>query len=113
VSIFASGSEVSIALAARDLLGEKRIATRVVSVPCMDLFLAQEEDIRAAIIGSAPILIGVEAAIRQGWDEIIGEHGLFIGMHGFGASGPYKKVYEHFGITPQAVADAAMRRHNG
>jgi len=113
VSIFASGSEVSLALDARNLLAARGIAARVVSVPCMDLFLAQYHDTRQKIIGGAPIRIGVEAAVRQGWDAIIGEDGIFIGMTGFGASAPYLDLYKHFKITPEAVAEAAVRRRNG
>ena len=113
VSIFASGSEVSLALDAQNLLAARGIAARVVSVPCMDLFLAQDHDTRQKIIGVAPIRIGVEAAVRQGWDAIIGEDGIFIGMTGFGASAPYLDLYKHFKITPEAVAEAAVRRRNG
>jgi transketolase len=112
VSIFASGSEVSIALDARDILAERGIAARVVSVPCMTLFLRQGRDRRQKIIGDAPVRVGVEAAVRQGWDAIIGENGIFIGMTGFGASAPYKDVYNYFNITPEAVAEAAARRCN-
>jgi transketolase len=112
VSIFASGSEVAIAMEARKLLMERGIATRVVSVPCMDLLLEAPDAARAAIIGNAPVKIAVEAAVRQGWDAIIGSDGIFVGMSGFGASAPYKELYKHFGITPQAIADAATRRLN-
>ncbi|MDF2117798.1 transketolase [Roseiarcaceae bacterium H3SJ34-1] len=113
VSIFASGSEVEIALDAQKLLADKGVAARVVSVPCMDIFLEQDEATRRRVIGDAPVKVAVEAAIRMGWDAIIGSDGAFVGMSTFGASGPYKKLYEHFGITPQAVAAAAMARHNG
>jgi transketolase len=109
VSIFASGSEVSIAVAARDLLKARGVAARVVSVPCMDAFLEQPEDYRKAVIGDAAVKVGVEAAVRQGWDAIIGD-GPFIGMTGYGASAPYKDLYKHFGITPEAVADAAAAK---
>ena len=112
VSIFASGSEVSLALDARSILVKHQIPTRVVSVPCMDLFLQQDRDRRRKIIGDAPVRVGVEAAVRQGWDAIIGEDGIFIGMTGFGASAPYKDVYNYFNITPEAVAEAAARRCN-
>jgi transketolase len=112
VSIFASGSEVSIAVAARALLHDKGVTARVVSVPCMDLFFKQDESYQRHVIGNAPIRIGVEAAVRQGWDPIIGEHGIFIGMHSFGASGPYRELYKHFGITAEAVVDAALKQHN-
>ncbi|HEX3494775.1 MAG TPA: transketolase, partial [Methylocella sp.] len=110
VSIFASGSEVSIALEARSILAARQIFARVVSVPCMTLFLQQDRDQRQKIIGDAPVRVGVEAAVRQGWDAIIGEDGIFIGMTGFGASAPYKDVYNYFNITPEAVAEAATRR---
>src|SRR5690606_11706206 len=112
VSLFATGSEVAIAMEAQKLMADKGVAARVVSVPCMDLFLAQDDATRRTIIGAAPVKIAIEAAIRQGWDAIIGSEGLFVGMNGFGASGPYKKLYEHFGITAQAVANAALSRHN-
>jgi transketolase len=108
VALFASGSEVELAVAAQKALKEKGVAARVVSVPCMDLFLVQDEATRRAIIGDAPVKVAVEAGVRQGWDAIIGSHGGFVGMNTFGESGPYLKVYEHFGITAQAVTDAAM-----
>ena len=113
VSLFASGSEVELAVAARKLLAEKGVRARVVSVPSLELFLEQDEATQAAIIGSAPIKIAVEAGVRFGWDAVIGHDGTFIGMHSFGASGPYKDVYKHFGITAEAIADAAMKKHNG
>jgi transketolase len=112
ISIFASGSEVSIALAARDLLTAKGLAVRVVSVPCMDLFFEQDPAYQKAVIGAAPVRVGVEAAVRQGWDPLIGEKGAFVGMNGFGASGPYRQVYAHFNITAEAVANAALAQHN-
>ena len=110
VSIFASGSEVAMAVEARKLLAAKGIGARVVSVPCLDLFLEQPEAYRRKVIGRARVKIGVEAAIRMGWDAIIGSDGLFVGMSGFGASGPASKVYQHFGITAAAVAEAAASR---
>jgi len=111
-TIFASGSEVEIAINAQKLLAARSIATRVVSVPSMELFLAQPEAARRAIIGDAPIKLAVEAAVRFGWDAIIDSDGLFVGMHSFGASAPYKDVYANFGITAEAVADAVVKRHN-
>ncbi|MDB5572138.1 MAG: transketolase [Hyphomicrobiales bacterium] len=113
VSLFATGSEVSIAMEAQALLAEKGVRARVVSVPCMDIFLERDEDERRKVIGSAPVKIAIEAAIRQGWDAIIGSDGVFIGMKSFGASAPYKTLYEHFGITSKAVVEAALARHNG
>ncbi|CAN5362156.1 transketolase [soil metagenome] len=110
VSIFASGSEVSLAVDAQKLLAARGIPTRVVSVPCMDLLLELPAAQKAAVIGKAPVKIGVEAAIRQGWDAIIGSDGIFVGMDGFGASAPYKELYRHFGISTEAVAEAAQGR---
>ena len=108
VSIFSSGSEVSLAVAAQQILKGKGIAARVVSVPCMEAFFEQPADYRKSVIGSAKVKVAVEAAVRFGWDAIIGD-GPFVGMTGYGESGPYKAVYKFFGITPEAVADAAAK----
>ncbi len=113
VSLFASGSEVEIALEAQKELQRRGVPARVVTVPCMDLFLEQSAEYRSEVIGTAPIRIGIEAAIRMGWDAIIGHDGEFVGMSGFGASGPYKEVYELFGITTEAVVARAMTRLGG
>ena len=110
VSIFASGSEVEIAMKAKEALEANGHPTRVVSVPSLDLFRQQSEDYRKAMIGSAPVRIAVEAGIRQGWDAVIGSDGDFVGMDSFGASGPYEQLYAHFGITPEAVVAAAETR---
>jgi transketolase len=107
VSIFASGSEVEIAVNAKNLLDARGIATRVVSVPCFELLAEAPEATRRAVIGDARVKVGVEAAVRQGWDAIIGSDGAFVGMSSFGASAPYKDLYRHFGITAEAVADLA------
>ncbi len=108
--MFATGSEVSIAVEAKKLLAARGISARVVSVPCFELLLEAPEATRRAVIGDAPVKIGVEAAVRQGWDAIIGSDGGFVGMTGFGASAPYKDLYKHFGITPEAVAEAAVQK---
>jgi transketolase len=108
VVIFASGSEVEIAVEAADKLREVGASVRVVSVPCMDLFFEQDEDYRQLILGEEPVRIAIEAGVRQGWDAIIGAGGTFIGMSTFGASGPYEKLYEHFGITAEAAVKAAV-----
>jgi len=110
VSIFATGSEVPLAVEAQKLLAAKGVPARVVSVPCFELLLEAPEAARRAIIGDAKVKIGVEAAIRQGWDAIIGSDGVFVGMTGFGASAPYKELYKHFGITAEAVARAALSK---
>jgi transketolase len=110
VSIFATGSEVAIAVDAAKLLAARGIAARVVSVPCFELFLEQPDDVRRAVIGEARVKIGVEAAVRQGWDAIVGADGIFVGMSDFGASAPYKELYQRYGITAEGVADAALKR---
>jgi transketolase len=110
VSIFATGSEVAISIEARKFLRERGVHARVVSVPCFELFLAAPDETRRAVIGDAPVKVGVEAAVRQGWDAIIGSDGAFVGMHDFGASAPYKELYRHFGITPEKVAEAALSK---
>jgi len=110
VSLFATGSEVAIAVAARKLLVERKISARVVSVPCFELLFSAPAAERAALIGTAKINVAVEAGIRQGWDGIIGSDGVFVGMSGFGASAPYKELYQHFGITPEKVAEAVLAR---
>jgi transketolase len=72
--------------------------------------LAAPDAERKAIVGRAPVNVAVEAGIRQGWDAIIGSEGTFVGLSGFGASGPFKQLYQHFGITPEKVAEAALAR---
>jgi transketolase len=110
VSLFATGTEVAIALKAWALLKQEGVAARVVSVPCFELFERQDAAYQASVIGSAPVRIAVEAGIRQGWDRFIGPEGGFVGMTGFGASAPDKALYEHFGITPQAIVREAKAR---
>jgi transketolase len=110
VSLFASGSEVEIAVAAQKQLAERGIASRVVSVPSLELLLAQPADRQKAIIGNAPVKIAIEAAVRWGWDAVIGTDGEFVGMHGFGASAPAKDLFKHFGITAEAAVNAALKR---
>ena len=107
VTFLATGSEVEIALAARALLAQEGIAARVVSMPCWELFDAQTETYRESVLGPGTVKVAIEAASSFGWERYIGEHGRFIGMNGFGASAPYKDLYKHFGITPEAAADAA------
>ncbi len=113
VSLFASGSEVEIALAAQDILEAEGTPTRVVSVPCFELFLRQDDAARRTVIGEAPVRVAVEAGIAMGWDLFLGREGAFVGMTGFGASAPYKKLYEHFGINAGAVAQAARNGLKG
>jgi transketolase len=112
VSLYASGSEVEIAVAAQKELAGRGIATRVVSVPSLELLLAQPAERKKAIIGTAPVKIAIEAAVRFGWDAVIAPDGIFIGMSTFGASAPAKDLYKHFGITAEAVVEAASKALN-
>jgi len=110
VTIFASGTEVGVALAAQTLLQAEGIAARVVSTPCWELFEKQSAAYRKAVIGDAPVRVAVEAAVKFGWERFIGEDGVFFGMTGFGASAPYERLYREFGITAEAVAAAAKAK---
>ena len=109
VTLIASGSEVGIALAARNSLIKDGIAATVVSMPCMELFRSQDSTYQNAILGSAPRIV-IEAAIQQSWDWMLGPIDSFIGMHGFGASAPINDLYAHFGITEEAVVATARQR---
>jgi transketolase len=109
-TIFATGSEVEIALAAAASLDSAGIAARVVSMPSFELFEAQDEAYRAKVLGEAKIKVAIEAAIRQGWDRYIGQDGIFIGMTGFGASAPAEALYKHFGITAEAAVNAVKAK---
>ena len=108
-TVIATGSEVPIAMAAREKLASEGIAVAVVSLPCWALFALQDEPYRAQVLGGAP-RIGIEAASGFGWDMWLGADGVFIGMTGFGASGQCADLYSHFGITPEAVIAAVKRR---
>ena len=106
VTLIATGSEVELAMTAADLLARDGISAAVVSAPSFELFAQQPEAYRGATLGTAP-RIGIEAAIRQGWDVALRQTDGFVGMTGFGASAPAAALYEHFGITAQAVAEKA------
>ncbi|MEQ8749357.1 MAG: transketolase C-terminal domain-containing protein, partial [Amphiplicatus sp.] len=106
VVLIATGSEVEIALAAQADLACQKIKARVVSAPSLELFAAQPKKYRQKILGKAP-RIAIEAAIRQGWDGVLRHKDAFVGMTGFGASAPAPALYEHFGITPEAVVKTA------
>lgn len=108
--IIATGSEVEIALAAQSKLSEQGIPTRIVSMPCMELFEAQNAAYRDETLGGALPKVAVEAGVRFGWDRWIGNTGDFVGMTGFGASAPYKELYERFGITPDAIVAAVKAK---
>ena len=104
--IFATGSEVAIAVEAQKQLTEKGISARVVSVPSMELFARQSDAYKAEVLGKAKARVAVEAGIEMSWNRFLGDKGRFVGMTGFGASGPIDDLYAHFGITPKAVVDA-------
>ena len=106
VTLIATGSEVEIAVAAADLLASEGIQAAVVSAPCFEMFAQQDASYRADVLGQAP-RVGVEAMVKQGWEALLGDNGLFVGMTGFGASAPAAELYEHFAITSEAVAKAA------
>ena len=101
--IIATGSEVSLAVEAAQSLAAKGIAARVVSAPCLDLFAEQDKAYRDTVLPEGVPVVAVEAALRYGWDSIIGRDGGFVGMTGFGASAPAGELYKHFGITAEAV----------
>ena len=107
-TLIATGSEVAIAMDARTALAAEGISVAVVSLPCWELFAQQDESYRAEVLGTAQ-RIGIEAAVEFGWERWLGPDGIFIGMKGFGASAPFEKLYEAFGITPEAIA-AAVRK---
>ncbi|MCP4327761.1 MAG: transketolase [Alphaproteobacteria bacterium] len=110
VTLVATGSEVEIAVTAWAMLQADNIPTRVVSAPCLEAFARQDAAYRSSVLGEDSVRVCVEAGVRQGWDAIIGDDGAFVGMHGFGASAPAADLYRHFGITAEAVADAAREK---
>jgi transketolase len=109
VTLLATGSEVHIAVAARDALKDKGIAAAVVSLPCWELFDQQDDAYRAAVLGTAP-RIAIEAASPFGWERYVSSDGAVLGMTGFGASAPVEDLYRHFGITAEKVVAAALAR---
>ena len=109
VTLIASGSEVGIALAARDTLAKAGVAATAVSMPCIELFRTQDAAYQNRVLGSAPRIV-IEAALQQSWDWLLAKEDGFIGMNGFGASAPIGDLYAHFGITEAAVVAAAHER---
>ncbi len=107
ITLIATGSEVHIALEAKKILEEKNIGVRLVSMPCMELFLELPTTEQQAILGNGKKL-AIEAGVRFGWSEVIGADGIFVGMDGFGASGPGSQLYEHFGITAHDIAKQVL-----
>ncbi len=109
-TLLATGSEVELAMKAQEVLQGDGIATRVVSVPCFELFDQQDSKYQQSILCNDSIKVGIEAAVRYGWDKYLGPHGAFIGMDGFGDSAPADQLYEKFGITVDAVVKAVQKR---
>ena len=110
VTLLATGSEVAIAAEARDLLQAANIPTRVVSMPCWELIENLDTKRRETLLGGESLRVGIEAAVRSGWDRWLGNDGMFFGMTGFGASAPYKDLYDHFGLTAPKIAKS-VRYH--
>ncbi len=110
VTLLATGSEVMLAVAARDTLQGEGIPTAVVSMPCWEVFAEQDGAYRESVLGAGTVRVAVEAACGMGWDRWIGDGGAFVGMDGFGASAPAPKLYQHFGITADALVAAAKAR---
>ncbi|WP_353285418.1 transketolase [Wolbachia endosymbiont (group A) of Beris morrisii] len=110
VTIFATGSEVEIAVKAREKLQEKGIGTRVVSMPCWRLFDEQSDEYKAAILNNDSIKVAIEAGSEMGWHKYIGSNGIFIGMKSFGESAPYKTLYEHFNISADYVVKCVCEK---
>jgi len=108
VTLLATGSEVALAMDARAILQAKSIPTAVVSMPCWELFELQDEGYRSLVLGAGTARVGVEAALKFGWERWLGDRGAFIGMTGFGASGPADALYRHFNITADAIVAAAL-----
>ena len=110
VTLIGTGTEVALAMKARDVLQADGIPTAVVSMPSWELFDAQGKEYRRQVLQHGTPRVAVEAAIKMGWEKYIGAHGIFVGMDGFGASAPAGELYEHFGITVDAVVAAAKER---
>ncbi len=108
-TLIASGSEVAIAMAAREAMSAEGIGAAVVSLPCWELFAAQDAAWRDAVLGVG-LRVGIEAAVGFGWERWLGPEGIFIGMRGFGASAPAEDLFRHFGITAEAVTAAVRGR---
>ena len=107
VVLIGTGTETQLAVQAAEMLAAEGIHARVVSAPCLERFQDQDDSYRDAVLPEGVPCVAVEAALRFGWDSLIGRSGAFVGMDGFGASAPADALYEHFGITAAAVADAA------
>ena len=109
VALVATGSELWVTLAAADELDERGISARVVSMPCVEAFLAQPDEYRAGVLPPELPAASVEAGTTWGWDAIVGRDGLKIGVDRFGESAPAGVLAEHYGLTPSAIAERVAR----
>ena len=108
--LLATGSEVQLAMAAREILAEQKIGARVVSLPCWESFDAQPQSYRDQVLPpQVTCRVAVEAGVTLGWERYLGLNGVMIGMRGYGGSAPYEQLYEHFGITADAVVQAVKK----
>jgi transketolase len=107
LTLIGTGSELHLAVEAREILQKEGVPTAVVSMPCRLLFEEQDAAYKKAVMGATHARVAVEAAVEMGWDRYIGFQGRFVGMHGFGASGKIGDVYKKFDITTEAVVRAA------
>jgi transketolase len=110
VALLATGSELSLALAAADLLAARGVPARVVSMPCWELFEAQDQAYKASVLPpSLSARVAVEAGRPLGWERYVGERGAIMGVDRFGFSAPYEAIYKHLGLTPEGIAETALR----
>lgn len=110
VTLFATGSEVQLALKASEILEAENIGTRVISVPCMELFNEQDSDYKRSLLCNDTIKVAIEAGVKFGWERYIGCHGIFIGMDSFGLSAPAPELYKYFGITVENIVQKVKER---
>ena len=108
VVLIATGSEVQLAVEARERLAEEGVRARVVSMPCREWYDAQEESYRDTVIPpTVTARVSVEAGVAQGWREVVGDHGRIISIETYGASADFARIYQEYGVTTEAVIAAA------
>ena len=112
VTIIATGSEVAIAVDAKNELRQLNIGVKVVSMPCVEIFEQQNEEYQQQVLGSKNLVVVVEAALKQGWEKYLGDKGIFIGMKGFGASAKAEDLYDYFGISAKNIVQMVVAKLN-
>ena len=110
ITLIGTGTELQLAIETQAQLKAKGVAARVVSCPSLESFLAQDAAYIDSVVDPKLPIVAVEAAVRWGWDALVGRKGGFVGMESFGASAPASDLYEHFGITAEAVVEEALKR---